>query len=156
LRALSDANDPFVAFKPQLFSGDGTTALQKIYNELSAFAFRYENHNIRPNRNHTANTTQEINSQPAERAGLETQYGQVWSTAELANDFEVLGFAAPLVVVRRRSDSKLGSLLFGASIFGWHKIEHLRDQLFCDSGPFIEPRNLPGSLIRKLFIFNPV
>ncbi len=53
-----------------------------------------------------------INSQ-AERAALE-RYGPVWDTSELANDFEVLGFAAPLVVVRRKADGKLGSLMFQA------------------------------------------
>ena len=53
-----------------------------------------------------------INGQAAERATLEERYGQVWNTSELANDFEVLDFAAPLVVVRRKADDKLGSLLF--------------------------------------------
>jgi hypothetical protein len=53
-----------------------------------------------------------INSQAAERAALEGRYGQVWDTAELSNDFEVLEFAAPLVVVRRKADDKLGSLMF--------------------------------------------
>ncbi len=54
----------------------------------------------------------QINAHPADRDMLESQHGQVWSPAELAHDFEVLGFAAPLVVVRRRADQKLGSLLF--------------------------------------------
>ncbi len=53
-----------------------------------------------------------INHQPAERPALESQYGQVWDAAELARDFEVLGFAAPLVVVRRRADGQVGSLFF--------------------------------------------
>jgi hypothetical protein len=43
-----------------------------------------------------------INSQAAERAALEERYGQVWDTSELANDFEVLDFAAPFVVVGER------------------------------------------------------
>ena len=55
-----------------------------------------------------------INSQVAERAALEERYGQVWDTSELANDFEVLEFAAPLVVLRRKADDKLGSLMFQA------------------------------------------
>jgi hypothetical protein len=46
------------------------------------------------------------------RSGLEARHGRVWDAAELARDFEVLGFAAPFVVVRKRSDQKLGSLLF--------------------------------------------
>jgi len=54
----------------------------------------------------------EINSNPAELAALEAQYGQVWNTAEMGRDFEVLGFAAPFVIVKRRADHQLGSLLF--------------------------------------------
>jgi len=54
----------------------------------------------------------QVNSQPAERAELEARHGQVWNTAELATDFEVLGFGAPFVVVKRKADHKLGSLLF--------------------------------------------
>jgi hypothetical protein len=54
----------------------------------------------------------EINAHPADRQELETQHGQVWDTNELARDFEVVGFAAPLVVVKRRSDGALGSLEF--------------------------------------------
>ena len=54
----------------------------------------------------------EINSQATNRAALEERHGPVWDAVELARDFEVLGFAAPLVVVRRRADQRLGSLLF--------------------------------------------
>ena len=54
----------------------------------------------------------EINLQPGSREALEAQHGQVWSTNELSGDFEVLGFMAPLVVVRRRSDGRKGSLEF--------------------------------------------
>ncbi len=53
-----------------------------------------------------------VNTEPADRVVLEARYGQVWSTSELANDFEVLGFAAPFVVVKRKSDGKVGSLMF--------------------------------------------
>lgn len=35
-----------------------------------------------------------------------------WSTDELTRDFEVIGFCAPFVVVKRRSDSVEGSLQF--------------------------------------------
>ena len=35
-----------------------------------------------------------------------------WDTAQLQADFEVLGFMAPFVVVRRRSDGKKGSMEF--------------------------------------------
>jgi hypothetical protein len=53
-----------------------------------------------------------INSDQRERQGLEAQYGRVWNTQELSNDFEVQDFAAPFVVVKRKSDGKLGSLMF--------------------------------------------
>lgn len=36
----------------------------------------------------------------------------VWDTAGLQRDYEVMGFAAPFVVVRRRSDGQVGSLSF--------------------------------------------
>ena len=54
----------------------------------------------------------EINAEPGSREALETEYGQIWSTDELSRDFEVLGFMAPLVVVRRKSDGRKGSLEF--------------------------------------------
>jgi hypothetical protein len=54
----------------------------------------------------------EINAEPGSREALEAQYGQVWDTRELGVDFDVLGFAAPLVVVRRKSDGAKGSLEF--------------------------------------------
>jgi hypothetical protein len=54
----------------------------------------------------------EINAVPASREVLESRHGQVWDTEELTRDFEVLGFLAPYVVVRRRADSHKGSLEF--------------------------------------------
>jgi hypothetical protein len=54
----------------------------------------------------------ETNAEPGSREALENQYGQVWDTQELGRDFQVLGFAAPLVVVRRKSDCVRGSLEF--------------------------------------------
>jgi hypothetical protein len=54
----------------------------------------------------------EINADPGNRKALEACYGQVWDTQKLQEDFNVLGFAAPLVVVRRKSDSVRGSLEF--------------------------------------------
>jgi hypothetical protein len=53
---------------------------------------------------------QTLNAEPQGRAALELKHGQVWDTDELKRDFEVRGFAAPLVVVRRRSDAVLGTL----------------------------------------------
>lgn len=54
----------------------------------------------------------EINSEAGERAALEERYGQVWNTDELRESFEAIGFGAPYVVVRRRSDGVKGSLEF--------------------------------------------
>jgi hypothetical protein len=54
----------------------------------------------------------QINGEPEGRQELEARYGQVWDTDELARDFEVVGFAAPSVVVVRRSDGLKGSLFF--------------------------------------------
>ncbi len=54
----------------------------------------------------------EINADPGSREYLAVQHGQVWDTNELQRDFEALGFLAPLIVVRRRSDGVKGSLMF--------------------------------------------
>jgi hypothetical protein len=54
----------------------------------------------------------EINLQPGNREALEAQHGQVWNTDELGREFEVIGFLAPFVVVRRKSDGKKGSIEF--------------------------------------------
>lgn len=54
----------------------------------------------------------EINAAPGSREALEAKYGQVWTTDEMTKEFEAIGFLAPLVVVRRRSDGRKGSLEF--------------------------------------------
>ena len=54
----------------------------------------------------------EINAEPGSREYLEAKHGKVWSTSELQDEFEALGFMAPLIVVRRRSDGVKGSLTF--------------------------------------------
>jgi hypothetical protein len=53
-----------------------------------------------------------INADPKDRTSLEATYGQVWDADELARDFVVVGFLAPFVVVRRKSDGQTGSLEF--------------------------------------------
>jgi hypothetical protein len=58
--------------------------------------------------------------QPA--ADLAADGGQHWTAAELQRDFEVIGFAAPFVVVRRRLDGQFGTLEFTHQprvYFGW-------------------------------------
>jgi len=54
----------------------------------------------------------DINREPGSRESLEAKHGRVWSTPEMQEEFAVLGFAAPLVVVVRKSDGVKGSLEF--------------------------------------------
>ena len=66
----------------------------------------------------------EINLVPGSREALEAEHGQVWSTDQLSEDFEAIGFMAPLIVVRRRSDGAKGSLEFQHSprfYFNWQQ-----------------------------------
>lgn len=51
-------------------------------------------------------------SEVTARASLVARYGSVWDTDELRRDFDVLGFSAPCVVVRRKSDGQRGTLEF--------------------------------------------
>lgn len=64
----------------------------------------------------------EINLIPGSREAIEAKHGQVWDTNQLIEEFEAIGFLAPLVVVRRRSDGKKGSLEFQSNprlYFNW-------------------------------------
>jgi hypothetical protein len=56
--------------------------------------------------------TEAINGQEAEKETFEKQYGQVWDTDQLRQDFEVNSFLAPYVFVTRKSDKKRGYLMF--------------------------------------------
>jgi hypothetical protein len=58
------------------------------------------------------NNAVESDDETTERQRLEKEYGQVWNTQELSAEFEVIGFMAPYVVVKRKSDDKKGSLQF--------------------------------------------
>src|SRR4051794_6897295 len=72
----------------------------------------------------------EINAQPGSLEYLEAKHGQVWDTGQLQDDFKVIGFGAPLVVVRRRRDGVKGSLMFQASprfYFGFEPARHRLD-----------------------------
>jgi hypothetical protein len=53
---------------------------------------------------------------------LKVHEGQTWTTAELQREFEIQGYLAPFVVVKRRSDGAVGALEFTHSprvYFGW-------------------------------------
>lgn len=54
----------------------------------------------------------EINAEPGSREALEALYGNVWDTNQLADEFVVTAFIAPLVVVRCKADNAVGSLEF--------------------------------------------
>lgn len=58
--------------------------------------------------------TNAINRDPFTREHLERVYGKdnVFSTDELGQHFEVQGFAAPFVIVHRKSDGAIGTLTF--------------------------------------------
>jgi hypothetical protein len=59
---------------------------------------------------------------PAELLARVEAGEQVWDTDQLRADFEVTGFAAPFVVVRRKIDGAVGSLMFTHNpryYFGW-------------------------------------
>jgi hypothetical protein len=60
----------------------------------------------------TAPVRREMIASGQPQADLAADDGQRWTTEELQPDFEVIGFAAPFVVVRRRSDGQVGTLEF--------------------------------------------
>ena len=55
---------------------------------------------------------QQINTDAGDRERIEAQHGQVWDTEQLQADFDVVGFAAPLIVVREKTTGQMGSLFF--------------------------------------------
>ena len=59
--------------------------------------------------------TAEVNAVEGSREYLEAKHGEVWDTTQLQQEFEVLSFMAPFVVVRRRSDRAMGSVMFQAN-----------------------------------------
>lgn len=64
----------------------------------------------------------ELNAEAEERSATEEKHGQVWNTVELSDEFDMLGFSAPFVVVVRKSDNQKGSLEFQHSpryYFNW-------------------------------------
>jgi hypothetical protein len=60
----------------------------------------------------TSQARREMIASGQPQADLAADEGQKWTTAELQREFEVICFAAPFVVVRRRSDGQLGTLEF--------------------------------------------
>lgn len=54
----------------------------------------------------------QINAAPGSKESLEQRHGKIWDTTEMQEEFEPIGFMAPIIVVRRRSDGQTGSLKF--------------------------------------------
>ena len=54
----------------------------------------------------------ELNTMGWPREVLEGTYGKVYTTDELRLEFEVVGFYAPMVVVKSKADGSLGSFEF--------------------------------------------
>jgi hypothetical protein len=71
-----------------------------------------ETEQIRRKMVHDINSKVQSDDKDLERKRLEEQYGKVWSTSQIQDDFLVIGFAAPFVVVKRISDGKKGTLEF--------------------------------------------
>ena len=53
----------------------------------------------------------QINAVEGSREYLEAKHGEVWDTTQVQDAFEITGFMAPFVAVRRRSDGVRGSLM---------------------------------------------
>lgn len=54
----------------------------------------------------------ELNSADNTKAELEAKHGKVWTTSEMQEEFDALGFMAPFIIVRKRDTGERGSLLF--------------------------------------------
>lgn len=85
------------------------TADHPVHQHRDGYGFDDERD---PTENARRAMVQMINAEPGPREALTAEHGQVWDTEELQRDFDVIGFAAPFIVVRRKSDGERGSLLF--------------------------------------------
>jgi len=57
------------------------------------------------------------------RTALEARYGQLWDSKELSAEYSVQGFAAPFVMVVRKSDQARGLLMFSHNPRFYHSFE---------------------------------
>lgn len=72
----------------------------------------------------TAHIRREMIESGQPQADLAEDQDKRWTTDEMTAEFETLGFMAPFVTVRRRSDGVLGTLEFTHSprvYFGWRE-----------------------------------
>ena len=70
-----------------------------------------------------------LNGDPRDRRELEAEFGRVWDTEELVYEFDVHAFRAPYVIVRRKADGVLGSLLFQCTPRFYFQFRSDRDPL---------------------------
>lgn len=54
----------------------------------------------------------QTNANAAARKDLEERHGDVFDSDEIREQFDVVGFAAPFMVVVRKADNARGSLMF--------------------------------------------
>ena len=54
----------------------------------------------------------EINSNARDKEKLEKEFGKVWDLGELQKEFVIHSFAAPFIIVTRKSDGQKGSMTF--------------------------------------------
>ncbi len=97
-----------------------TLRIVSIIRQLESKKMNEPTETIRRNR------IAEINVVHGSREDLENRYGQVWDTNQLSEEFQVIGFMAPLIVVQRKSDGVKGSLEFQHSprlYFNWQGID---------------------------------
>ncbi len=50
------------------------------------------------------------------KAELEAKHGKVWTTSEMQDEFDALGFMAPFIIIRKRDTGERGSLMFTHSL----------------------------------------
>jgi len=67
---------------------------------------------MEPNEQERRTACRVINGCPSTRESLEAAYGEVWDTNQLREQFNAVGFLAPLVIVRRKTDGLKGTVLF--------------------------------------------
>ena len=77
-----------------------------------------------PTENIRRDLVAELNSHETTKAELERKHGRIWTTEQMRDEFEPLGFMAPFILVRRRCTGERGSLLFTHSprfYFSWQR-----------------------------------
>lgn len=77
-----------------------------------------------PTENTRKQTVTELNSDDATKAELQQKHGRVWTTNEMREEFDALGFMfmAPFIIVCKKDTGERGSLMFTHSpryYFAW-------------------------------------